>query len=176
MNQKWTSSLRSDINNFPSLNLLNPYGCRIGQIHPVWQNLNCPLDIEKATVKAQLLIGRYPLSSCRTSGYNRSVLCPLCQEEEETATHFLLNCPALEKQRSTYIQRIITITGRLTELEFTKVLLDSTYIDPPNRDKLESLTRNMIFKLAYKRGILMGGPSIYVSRKHRREKGNLKTI
>ena len=68
---------------------------QVGKLHSVWKNTVSQLDILKETVKAQLLIKRYPLSTSRTAGKKWSDTCPLCGSEPETTAHFLLRCSKL---------------------------------------------------------------------------------
>ena len=78
----WQKELKDE---FP-----NTDACQTGKLHPLWRNTTSQLDILKATVKAQLLVKRYPLSTSRTAGKKWSNICKLCETEPETMAHFLL--------------------------------------------------------------------------------------
>ena len=80
---EWTKILQEEALEKSSLEFLNVEMCSVKLLHPVWEDLNA-IDIDKATVKAQLLIKRYPLATSPTAGANRSEMCPLCKEEPNT--------------------------------------------------------------------------------------------
>jgi hypothetical protein len=80
---EWDKQLRETAVTKSTLTLLSKR-CTITAIHPVWEHVTSQLDIRKATVKSQLLIQRYPLSTSHTAGKKKSSLCPLCKDEPET--------------------------------------------------------------------------------------------
>ena len=47
-----------------SLGLLKVDVCFTNEPHPIWRNLSNPMAIKKATIKAMLLVQRYPLTTC----------------------------------------------------------------------------------------------------------------
>ena len=63
---EWTQRLQEDAAEMSSLQFLNISCCEIGHVHPVWEDLDT-ITIDKATVKAQLLVGRYPLATSPTA-------------------------------------------------------------------------------------------------------------
>ena len=140
--------------------------CSLDCAHPVWNNIENPLDVMKATVKAKLLIQRYPLASSPTAGQHRSDTCMLCKTEAETTSHFLLHCPALKKERNTYLPRILnTCRDQLIPVDVemvTRVILDSTYLNKPDSSH-EITCRNLVYKLHSKRSVLLGRDSRYKS-------------
>ena len=162
VNTTW--QLREDAQAKSSLYHLKIQSCSTHQIHPVWQNLHSPLEIMKATVKAQLLIQRYPLTTNRTAGSRRADICPLCKEEPETVSHFLLVCPALHSDRLPYLMRILNICREkkisIDPDSLTNIILDSNHL-PEDDIPHEALCRNMIFKLHSLRSIKLGGVSKY---------------
>ena len=143
--------------------MLNIEACSLGATHPVWLDLPDSISVQKATTKALLLIQRYPLATSPTAGKQRNETCPLCQEEPETTTHFLLTCKALLKARKPYLIRILNICreyGASVDLNtITMVVLDSTCIARDSH--LESLCRNFTYKMHDKRAVLLGGESQY---------------
>ena len=152
--QEWTRRLQGDAELKPSLEYLNPSSCHLGHTHRIWKHINCDLDIKKATVKA----------SFPTSG-NKSELCPLCKTENETTTHFLLHCPSTRQARLPYLKQIF-LTCQNSKItiepsEITQLILDPTELMDVDKEELEKLTRNMVFKLHHKRGLLLGGGSAY---------------
>ena len=52
----------------------------------------------------------YPLMSCRTAGDKYGNMCFLCNQQEETLSHFLLSCPCLPHTRSNYMNKISKIS------------------------------------------------------------------
>ena len=163
--ESWTDKLIADAEDMSSLEYLNLDACEIGSLHPTWQEVNNQLDIQKATVKTQLLIKRYPLATSPTAGINKSDLCPLCKQEPETTTHFILHCPSTRLERLPYLLKILA-TCRSLKISIdvhtlTQVILDSTHLpcQVPNHEKI---CRNMLFKIHSKRGVLLGGGSAYI--------------
>ena len=63
-----TVALQKDAAGKTSLQYLNITACSLETVHLTWKNLSSPLDIQKATVKAQLLVKRYPLATSPTAG------------------------------------------------------------------------------------------------------------
>ena len=78
--------------------------------HPAW--ISCsrnPRLVPAATVRVKLLTGTYMTMARRAklSQGKESPICQLCNKEEETTAHFLLACPALEKERGPKLQRLL---------------------------------------------------------------------
>ena len=71
----WTMKLQEDAKSKTSLSLLGTEGCCTNQMHPVWADIENPLSVWKAVVKAMLLVQRYPVTTCKTAG---SRICELC--------------------------------------------------------------------------------------------------
>ena len=143
---------------------LNLDKCSTIVLHPTWQNLTCPLTIKKATVKALLLVGRYPLTTSPTAGTRSTEKCPLCSQEPETMVHFVLHCPTLRDDRIPYLNRVLQ-TCRVHNISvdtdtLVGVILDSTYLPKPSPN-FERLTRDFIYKLHSKRAIALGGETGY---------------
>ena len=162
--EHWHSVLVEQAKEKKSLSLLGLDNCTLSDLHPVWKYISSHLDILKATVKAKLLIQRYPLLTCKTAGQQRSVVCALCKREPETTEHFLLYCPALQKERNNYLPKILnTCREKSIEIgseELTKIILDTNCYSKDDSAH-EIICRNMIFKLHNKRAILLGGDRWY---------------
>ena len=164
VNKTWTKQLQEESKAKSSLQYLKIEACSTSKIHIVWQDLQSPLDVRKATVKAQLLVQRYPLATNRTAGAKRAEICPLCTEEPETVTHFLLQCKALQPERTPYLRRVLT-TCREKKISIhpeslTMLILDTNHLPTPDKYH-EKTCRNMIFKMHSKRAILLGGVTQY---------------
>ena len=126
---------------------LNLKQCRTSKMHPVWQGLANPLDVRKATVRALLLVRRYPLTTSPTAGTRKCDVCPLCSSEPETTVHFLLHCPALSPPRYAHLQPILDMfrTQRIAvnPESVVRAMLDSSFLPQPNCD-YDRLCRNFI--------------------------------
>ena len=104
----WTSKLRKEAHQMSSLTYLNIEACTTASLHPVWHDLHNPLAIRKATVKAQLMVQQYPLTTSPTAGAKCSDICSLCHKEPETTIHSLLHCRVMHNMRNRYFHHIMT--------------------------------------------------------------------
>ena len=156
----WEKEFKEEANTMSTMEFLNVDVCRVGKLHPVWKNTVSQLDILKATVKAQLLIKRYPLTTSRTAGKKWNDTCPLCGSEPETTAHFLLRCSKLSNIRQQYLPKVMSCYEQPSPDLLVRVILDSSYISE-NRITHETLCRNYTYKLHHKRSILLGGRSGY---------------
>ena len=156
----WEKEFKEEANTMSTMEFLNVDACQVGKLHPVWKNTVSQLDILKATVKAQLLIKRYPFSTSRTAGKKWSDTCPLCGSEPETTAHFLLRCSKLSNIRQQYLPKVMSCYEQPSPDLLVRVILDSSYISE-NRITHETLCRNYTYKLHHKRSILLGGCSGY---------------
>ena len=118
--QSWTTKLQEDAKSKTSLSLLDTEGCCTNRMHPVWADIENSLSIQKAVVKAMLLVQHYPVTTCKTAGSRMCELCPVCHCEPESVMHFILHSPSLADTRANYLPKI---------LEHCRVLHLS--IDPP---------------------------------------------
>lgn len=106
----WSNKLWSEAADKSSLAYLRLEYMQLYTTHPVWDTaLSSPTCTLKAMVQAKLLVQRYPLMSSRTAGDKYGNLCPLCNQEEETLSHFLLICPRLSQIRTNYMNKISNI-------------------------------------------------------------------
>jgi hypothetical protein len=151
----WDKDLREEASSKSTMQYLDLDHCRIGRLHPVWKELSSPLDIQKATVKAQLLVKRYPLATSPTSGARRLMICPLCGEEDETTEHFVLTCQTLRDVRTPYLLHILE-TCRSRSISVDLISLTSMIMDSSKLSNHELHTRNFLFKLHITRSKLLG--------------------
>jgi len=88
--------------------------------------------VTKASVNVKLLTQRYKLRTSAKSGIKHSTTGPLSKQEEETLSHFLLQCPALSETRRQYMPRLLNlIRGCSIEVDVENILqtiLDSSDI------------------------------------------------
>ena len=117
----WTDKLQDEAQQMSTLAYLKLDASDLGKLHSTWLELHNKLDIRKASVKAQLLVQRYPLSGNHTAGERKSTQCILCHQCEETTAHFLLHCSALYQARHLYLPRILDSLRRYR-----------ISVDPPN--------------------------------------------
>jgi hypothetical protein len=164
----WFRELTEQAMTKSTLSLLDIATCNPGQLHSVWNHNADPLEAHMATVKARVLVQRYPLYSSYCAGPKKSSLCPLCKSEEETVQHFLLQCTALAEPRLHYLKEIYhhlltTNTAMPNDRhELTLLIMNpEAYIEEEGVARAETITRRMVFKLHNERTILLGGESEY---------------
>ena len=159
----WTKELRKEAGKKSSLQLINLDKCAAGSIHPMLSSVASPLEIRRATVKLQLLVQRYPLATCHVAGQRKTEICPLCHNEEETTSHFLLRCSNLKATRDRYLPSMLTSLRKqhisIDPDNLTKILLDSNYIHQEHQQEHEIHSRNLIFRLHHDRSLSLGGDS-----------------
>jgi len=97
-----------------SLKYLNLESCSPGNLHDVWLHNSDSLDAHRATVKARLLVKRYPLGASSYAGKKKQDRCELCHEKEETTEHLLVECKSLEKKRRSHIKKLRTLVFEST--------------------------------------------------------------
>ena len=161
---KWTKDLQDEARTKTTLRYIKLESCSTRKLHPVWQQITCPLTVKKACIKAMVMVQRYPLSTSPTSGVKRSDMCPLCSAEPETTTHFLLHCSRLSAVRAPYMTHIMsTCRQQKVDVEpenITRIILDSQHL--PDYDPAHEINcRNFVFKMHSKRSVMLGGDSAY---------------
>ena len=146
--QHWTDLLLSQKEQMSSLAYLKSTGLRVGLLHQSLTGTETPVAIQKVAVATKLITGRYPLANNRTAGKRFSNRCPLCEEEEEDQTHFLLHCRNLSQARKCFIFKILQYC-RENKIDIEPVNLTALIIDPVGNGhpNLKVLVRNMIFSL-----------------------------
>ena len=167
--QVWMKELKEQARIMSTLSLLEINTCFHKKLHPVWDHNSDPLAAHMATVKARLLIQRYPLRSSYCAGKNKNAPCPLCSKEEETVQHFVIDCPTLKHQRLYYLTELyqIIIQHNLklpsTPKELLALIFNPTIVTEEVTIimKIEDISRRMIFKLHNERAITLGGTSEY---------------
>ncbi len=83
-----------------------------GRAHTVWTSCKGdPYLVNKATVRAKMLVGRYQVQATQAKFANQAIsaVCKLCQAEEEDLPHMLTSCTALEHIRESKIQRLMDL-------------------------------------------------------------------
>jgi hypothetical protein len=173
-----TQDLISNCETKSSLRYLNYHSYEIGRPHPVWKSVEPNVrDVERATVKAQLLCGVYRLQAFRAKINQHEIsTCPLCKLEPEDRTHFIINCKVLEDTRKTHLEhlkQIFKTQGKLMawyhisgcKETTTQLILDAEKLRWLVGDHIPSLieptTRKLCFDIHKKRSLLIapGGPA-----------------
>ena len=167
----WTDKIQDAAQQMSTLAHLKLDASDLGKLHSTWLELHNKLDIRKASVKAQLLVQRYPLSGNHTAGETKSTQCILCHQCEGTTAHFLLHCSALYQARHLYLPRILDSLRRyrisVDPPNLVHILHDTNHLpsDVSSNDRAahETLSRDLLFKLHVHstRSILLGGTSAY---------------
>ena len=106
--KKWEKDLEQEARTKKTTDYLNMQACNLRRVHPVWQlGATDTITVLKASLKAKLLIQRYPLFYSGTAGTNYGQPCPLCSHEKEFMAHFLFKCPLLADIRIKYECKLI---------------------------------------------------------------------
>ena len=126
----------------------------MGFSHPVWICSPDPIQAVMAATKAQLLVGRYPLTWHKCAGKKQLPLCPLCNVSPETTTHFLLDCPLLQEYMEPYFQKLHQLLQHVynrlhNKEEVTTYILDPSHASPDEDTALilEGVTRRLWYTL-----------------------------
>jgi hypothetical protein len=159
VNDRWTKDLREKATEMSSLAHLNTDNCRIGSLHPVWAKVDTTMEVQQATVMAQLLCGRYPLATSLCHGKRqRVIICPICHTEPETLEHFLLQCPNLTAIRSTYLPAILNVFREqhlcVNPSNVLQCIVDSTCAPTSDADYIR-LCRRFVYRMHRRRTLLL---------------------
>ena len=180
----WEEKLKQDAAKMKSLRHLNLNSCWLGYSHPVWHTGHDPMQTTMATVKATLLVDRYPLSGLKCAGKNRLPCCPHCSLAPETLTHFLLHCPLYDSLRETHLRRLQLQASHcnlanLSPEEATSIILDPSHIarDDDEALALEETTRRYCFALHSRRADADGrGPMYGWASRRSRARGRVTQV
>ena len=97
---------------YPSLTYLNCDSYQPGKIHTLLRINTDPIrETTRLSVKLKLVTGTYILQEKRSRFHslNQSSMCCLCNEQDETVEHFILQCKVLEPIRQSAISEISSI-------------------------------------------------------------------
>ena len=158
----WNKKLKDEAKEMKSVKNLNLDMCGIGYSHPVWVCGSDPIQAIMANAKANLLVGRYPLTGSKCAGQLYSHVYTLCNLECETVQHFLLQCPSLEAIRTQYLQQLHQyLPQNIFKEDLMKYIIDPSHLPISTADlfKVENITRRLCFSLHNRRCILMGAGS-----------------
>ena len=164
VHRKCYLTLREEAAEKKTLKYLNTDACVPGEVHPVWKCGTDPHQVTMATIKALLLVQRYPLHGTHSAGKSRQEDCPLCRGPAETLEHFLLQCPCLQEARQPYRQKIDSLLEEFfyqpqDDSDRIQAILDpSVIVWAPSevQEEIEELSRRMCYSLHVTRGKILG--------------------
>ena len=153
----WLCNLQEEARTKLALCYLNLADTELGRLHPVWDTTKTdPLTSYQASVRMRLLIQRYPLSTSHTAGKQTIGLCKLCEESEETITHFLLICSKLSQTRFEHLNFILHIFQwhgiSIDPENMTKYIMDPMHFKFRNKKDTIHIEQHMI---AYPNHVLL---------------------
>ncbi len=123
LKEYWVNYVSTQAVYLQKARFLNPLVYCIGKPHPVIRHAsNHVRDVQKCTVKLQVLTGSYILQAHRAKFNQFEVKpeCLLCGEEPETRTHFLVTCKSLQEQRLEPLSQIQDILEQSAQPEVAK--------------------------------------------------------
>lgn len=109
----WSQLLRQEASQMSTLVNLNPPPA--GKLHLVWAApTNSDKDVLRSQVKARILTGTFMLQTtkARFNQFTVNANCPLCKSADETLSHFLIHCTALETSRSSQMSALLDAVYR----------------------------------------------------------------
>ena len=178
----WYQNIREEAALKSSLQYINIYNCQPGFHHNVWNSYNSdPLAVYRASVRAKLLVQRYPLHTNKTSGA-KTTTCPCCNTTSEDLHHYLIICPILDQARAPHLSNIID-TLLYYNLEASSINIVQAILDPSKLSNIpkfiESITyasRSLCYKLHQKRStIIMKNKPSAIKSTTRKLKSNIIT-
>ena len=164
----WEKELIEDAAQMKSLKNLNTSICITGHTHPVWLTGSNPLQAMMATVRAAMLVGRYPFTGEKVAGTRQTDSCPYCEEATpETTCHFILHCALYNDIRERMIRRLNKDTegafDNLSEEDQVKIMIDPSHIARSEEEakRLEGDARREVFAMHNRRAVKDGRGSMY---------------
>ena len=154
--QHWEECMKTNAEQKPSLQYLNQDLCVAGQPHPIWQCGSDPAQVHMAHIQTKMLVQRYPLHAAEYAGKRMSPTCPLCNGPPETTSHFLLECPAMEKVRAPHMRKVTRLAKEEGITPSNQHGMTSLILNPSaNSDALRKACRMMCFSLHNERAVMM---------------------
>ncbi len=192
----WSSYMLNQAEYLKKARFLNPQAYCIGKTHPIIRHASIKIkDVQKCTVKLQLITGSYLLQAHRAkfNQFEVKADCLLCGNGPENRTHFLVECSALQERRAPHISMIKDILERNSDEKTaadmcddpdtcTALILDCTsqavtgkILLPKNSaNEIEIISQRLIFSLHIGRKSMLQLIAPSLARK--RGKTNVKTI
>jgi hypothetical protein len=162
----WSDRINEEIKYYSTLKYLSPT-YEIGKIHPLAKtNTVNQKDINRIPTRLKLATGNYMLQTMRAA-YNQNPIdptCKLCNQAEETVSHFLICCKTLEYLRAPTVNNIIEESSKLfashctnPQLDIIQLIINPFHYAVNNSleanicTSIEPLCRQLIYKLHCKR-------------------------
>ncbi len=164
----WEVQLRDTAAEKSTLAFLNVSTFAVGRTHQVWTTTEpCTQDVKRAAIKVKVLTSTYLLQATRArfrQNKNITPTCPLCGQEEEDRTHFLLVCENLAQARDMYLPQLLkeahsmypdASTDRNTLLQLiidcSILVKDESSTCRELMDTIESISRRLVYALHCRR-------------------------
>ena len=150
VNRHWEENIKASALLYSSLRFLNCSNFTCGKRHSLIKTLGNIREVPRVSTKLKLVTGTYILQTNRATFNQNQVnpVCLLCQREDETVSHFLLHCPALDSIRNPIIHNIISVCSGVysptnSPGSFVQLLLDCSaltcFTNTPNNEQLHSV-------------------------------------
>ncbi|CAG2232446.1 unnamed protein product [Mytilus edulis] len=177
----WTTRINEEIMYYSSLKYIPTSSFKVGKIHPLaLANSANQRDINRIPIRIKIATGTYILQTNRAA-YNQNNVdptCKLCDQAEESLSHFLLCCRALDQIRTPILKNIICKCSELLALQHSNIQLDilQLIINPfhyagsveSENDiscRIEPLCRQLIYNLHNKRYEILSKMDLISSRR-----------
>ncbi|CAG2207964.1 unnamed protein product [Mytilus edulis] len=177
----WTTRINEEIMYYSSLKYIPTSSFKVGKIHPLaLANSANQRDINRIPIRIKIATGSYILQTNRAA-YNQNNVdptCKLCDQAEESLSHFLLCCRALDQIRTPILKNIICKCSELLALQHSNIQLDimQLIINPfhyagsveSENDiscRIEPLCRQLIYNLHNKRYEILSKMDLISSRR-----------
>lgn len=99
----WEEKLQNECNGKDSLKHVNISACGLNNVHPMYsKKITDPIFVQMTSIKVKLLTMRYPLGSSKMSKNSK---CPICENDEETLEHFIIDCDIIECRKAVNLIR-----------------------------------------------------------------------
>ena len=150
VNRHWEENIKASALLYSSLRFLNCSNFTRGKRHSLIKTLGNIREVPRVSTKLKFVTGTYILQTNRATFNQNQVnpVCLLCQREDETVSHFLLHCPALDSIRNPVIDNIISVCSGVysptnSPDSFVQLLLDccalTCFTNTPNNEQLHSV-------------------------------------
>lgn len=156
VNNYWVATIKAQADLYSSLQWLNINAYKPGVCHPLVTSTGDLREVPRIAVKLKIVTGTYILETTRAAFNQNAVnpICLVCNGDDETLRHFLLDCPALQSCREPVMHRIIRLCEDsgidLDSIDILQLLIDSSKCcDIPDQlsADIEKLTRLLCYKL-----------------------------
>ncbi|VDI76287.1 Hypothetical predicted protein [Mytilus galloprovincialis] len=123
----WTTRINEEIMYYSSLKYIPTSSFKVGIIHPLaLANSANQRDINRIPIRIKIATGTYILQTNRAAFNQNNVdpTCKLCDQAEESISHFLLCCRALDQIRTPILKNVICKCSELLALQHSNIQLE----------------------------------------------------